>query len=249
MALTQSDIEAGLHALGVRLGMALEVHSSLRSFGYVEGGAQTVIRALQNAVGEGGAVVMPAFRLSRKLPLTPEDTALGITLKIKILEEDETSTDMGLIADTFRQMPGVVTGEGCFRVAAWGKDAARHARKGFRRVIDRGGYALLLGVNIYRLSAMHYVEDAMPAGIKARFAPSPEALARYPAREWFIESFEPAAKPWYEIQSQAYAAGLVTDGVIGDSKCMFFPVRPVVELYRQALLARPYELYGIGETP
>ena len=245
--MTQSDIETGLRAMGVREGMMLEVHSSLRSFGYVEGGAPTVIRALQNTVGEEGAIVMPAFRLSRKLPLTPEDTALGITLKIKILGEDETSTDMGLIADTFRQTPGVVRGKGCFQVSAWGKDAKLHARRGFGRIIDIDGCALLLGVNIYRLSAMHYVEDAMPAGIKARFAPAPQALAQYPAGEWFIEAFEPSVKPWYEIQSQAYAAGLITDGMIGDSKCMFFPVGPVVELYRQALLTRPYELYGIEE--
>jgi aminoglycoside N3'-acetyltransferase len=243
--MNQSDIEAGLRALGVREGMMLEVHSSLRSFGYVEGGAQTVIRALQNVVGPKGALVMPAFRLSRKLPLTPEDLALGITLKIKLLGEHETSTDMGLIADTFRQMPDVIKGKGCFQVSAWGKNAKLHARKGFRPIIDNGGYALLLGVNIYRLSAMHYMEDAMPAGIKARFAPTPEALARYPANEWFIESFEPAAKPWYQIQSQAYAAGLITDGMVGDSKCMFFQVKPVVELYRQALLKRPYELYGL----
>jgi len=152
---------------------------------------------------------------------------------------------MGLIADTFRQMPGAVRGKGCFQVSAWGKNAKRHASAGFQDIIDHGGYALLLGVNIYRLSAMHYVEDAMPADIKARFRPPPEVSVRYPAEEWFIESFEPSAKPWYEIQAQAYAAGLITDGMIGDSKCMFFPVKPVVELYRQALLTRPYELYGL----
>ena len=219
--MTQSDIETGLRALGVREGMMLEVHSSLRSFGYVEGGAPTVIRALQNTVGEEGVIVMPAFRLSRKLPLTPEDTALGITLKIKILGEDETSTDMGLIADTFRQTQGVVRGKGCFQVSAWGENAERHARAGFQNIIDHGGYALLLGVNIYRLSAMHYVEDAMPADIRARFAPGPQALAQYPVGEWFMEAFEPSAKPWYEIQSQAYAAGFITGGMIGDSKCIF----------------------------
>ena len=152
---------------------------------------------------------------------------------------------MGLIADTFRQMPGVVRGKGCFQVSAWGKNAKLHARKGFGRIIADGGYALLLGVNIYRLSAMHYVEDAMPAGIKARFAPTPQARARYPADEWFIESFEPSVKPWYEIQSQAFEAGLITEGMVGDCKCMLFPVGPVVELYRQALLDRPYELYGL----
>lgn len=243
--LTQSDIEAGLRSLGVQPGMMLEVHSSLRAFGYVQGGANTVIHALQSTIGTQGAIVMPAFRLSRKLPLTQDDSNLGITLKIRFLRDDETSSDMGLIADTFRPMPGICEGEGHFRVAAWGNDARLHASAGFQRIIDYGGYALLLGVNIYRLSAMHYVEDAIPADIKARFVPSAEARARYPADEWFIESFAPAAKPWYEIQAQAYAAGLITEGMIGDCKCMFFPVQPVVELYQQALQTRPHKLFGL----
>ena len=246
--MNQSDIEVGLYHLGVRPGMMLEVHSSLRSFGYVEGGAAAVIRALRNIVGAEGAIVMPSFRLSRKLPLTTEDIALGITLKIKYLGDEETSTDMGVIADTFRQMPGVIKGEGRFQVCAWGKDAELHAREGFQRVIDAGGYALLLGVNIYRLSAMHYVEDAMPADIKARFAPNEEMLACYPKDQWFIESFEPATKPWYEIQTRAHEAGMIQDGMVGDSRCMFFQVKPVVELYREALLTRPYDLYGLEKV-
>ena len=114
-------------------------------------------------------------------------------------------------------------------------------------MIDHGGYALLLGVNIYRLSAMHCVEEAMPVDIKARFAPTEDMLARYPKDDYFLESFEPATKPWYEIQTQAYKAGMITDGMIGDSKCMLFQVKPVVELYREALLTRPYELYGIDK--
>jgi len=245
MRLTQRDIETSLRTLGVQPGMMLEVHSSLRSFGYVQGGAEHVIRALQHAVGPQGAVVMPAYPLSHPQPLTTEDRTLGIALKLKRLAPDETPTDMGRIADTFRQLPDVSVGEGPFRVAAWGKDAQLHARSGFQRIIDHGGHALLLGVDIYSLSAMHYAEDAMPADIRARFVPSTEVLSRYPADEWFIEVWQPATKPWHEIQAQAIQAGLIANQTIGNCKCMFFPVKPVVELYRQALLTRPYELYGL----
>lgn len=48
--LTKNDVLIGLKNIGVRLGMELEVHSSLSSFGYVEGGAQTIISALKNVV-------------------------------------------------------------------------------------------------------------------------------------------------------------------------------------------------------
>ncbi|MFV0399780.1 MAG: AAC(3) family N-acetyltransferase [Oscillospiraceae bacterium] len=243
-AITGTDLANGLEELGVRPGMALEVHCSLSSFGHVEGGAETVIDTLMRRVGEGGAVVMPSFRLSPNLPLTEEDERMGLTAKIRILPEDETRSAMGIVADTFRQRPDVVTGNGIFRVSAWGRDAGKNG-SGLQNLIDTGGCALLLGVDIYRLSAMHYVEDAMPAEISDRFAPSAEARAKYPEDQWMIEAWSPEVKPWYAIQEEAYAKGLITDGYIGDAKCMFFEVRPVIELYRKALLERPFELYGL----
>ena len=42
---------------------------------------------------------------------------------MKILSSDEEHIAMGLIADTFRQMSDVLTGDGIFRVSAWGKNA------------------------------------------------------------------------------------------------------------------------------
>ena len=103
--------------------MELEVHSSLKSFGYVEGGALTVIEALKEVVGCTGSIFMPALRLSPRLSISEEDEKLGITCKIKILSPDTEHSAMGLIADTFRQMPDVLTGDGVFRVSAWGKNA------------------------------------------------------------------------------------------------------------------------------
>jgi aminoglycoside N3'-acetyltransferase len=224
--------------------MALEVHCSLGQFGPVDGGAETVIAALMQAVSEEGAIVMPSFRLSKNLPLTEEDRQLGLALKIRLLPEDAERSAMGIVADTFRKRLDVRTGSGIFRVSAWGRNADQHAT-GLQHLIDSGGYALLLGVDIYALSAMHYVEDALPEAIRTRFKPSPEALARYPVDQWLTEAWSPPAKPWYQIQAAAYAQGLISDTTIGRARCMLLPVLPVVALYRQALLERPFELYGL----
>ena len=239
------EIEKGLEALGVRAGMMLEVHCSLGSFGHVEGGALTIINALKNLVGADGAIVMPSFKDSPNLPLNDLDKELGLTLKIKLLQGDEDRSGMGIVSDTFRNMPDVVTGNGQFRVSAWGKDADKHAASWFRHLIDSGGYALLLGVDIYKLSAMHAVEDCLPQEIKDRFRPSQEALQLYPETEWFIEAWEPQAKPWHTIQKRAYEQGFITDTFIGNSKCMLADVQKVVGLYKQALQSDPYELYGL----
>lgn len=123
MALNKQDLINGFCKAGINKGDEIEVHSSLSSFGYVDGGAETVISALKKAVGDNGSIFMPALRLSPELPLTEEDKKAGITSKIKILPENRMHSAMGIIADTFRMMPDTVTGDGIFAVSGWGRNA------------------------------------------------------------------------------------------------------------------------------
>lgn len=244
MALNEADLINGFHALGVKKGMMLEVHCSMSRFGHIQGGAETLISALKKAVGNEGAIVMPSFKLSPNLPLTINDKKLGLKLKIKKLTSNDERSAMGIVSDTFRKMPDVVTGDGLFRVSAWGKDAAIHAN-GFQYLIDSSGYALLLGVDIYRMSSMHYVEDYLPDLIRDKFKPSNEALERYPESGWFIESWAPTVKPWYKIQDAAYQLGYIQDCMIGPCRCMLVQVEKTTQLYRKALQTNPLKLYGL----
>ena len=94
-ALNQTDLINAFKKIGIKDGSVLEVHSSLSSFGYVEGGAHAVISALKKACGKNGSIFMPSLRLSPQLPLTDNDKKLGITTKIKILPENrETIRDI-----------------------------------------------------------------------------------------------------------------------------------------------------------
>lgn len=61
---TQRRLIADLDALGLTTGQTVVVHSSLRSIGYVEGGAQTVVQAFQAVVGSTGLLVFPTFTYS-----------------------------------------------------------------------------------------------------------------------------------------------------------------------------------------
>ena len=85
MTISRQDIEDGLRQLGLTTGDAVEVHSSLSSFGYVDGGAATVVDALMGVIGESGTIVMSAYPLSCPLPLADEDRARGVDLKLRIL--------------------------------------------------------------------------------------------------------------------------------------------------------------------
>jgi len=61
--LTLTDLVDGFRTLGVEAGDTLLVHSSYKSFGPVDGGPQTVIRALELAVDteHDGTLIMPTF--------------------------------------------------------------------------------------------------------------------------------------------------------------------------------------------
>ena len=69
---TKEQLRTALEELGVKKGMTLEVHSSLSSFGELEGGAMTIIDTLKELVTEEGSIFMPALRLSPELPLTDD---------------------------------------------------------------------------------------------------------------------------------------------------------------------------------
>lgn len=57
----KNDIALGLRQLGLEEGDGILVHSSLSSFGYVDGGADTVIDALLEVVGKEGTVLVPTL--------------------------------------------------------------------------------------------------------------------------------------------------------------------------------------------
>jgi aminoglycoside 3-N-acetyltransferase len=59
--LTFENLVEGFRDLGVEEGDTLLVHSSYKSFGDVEGGPQTVIQALEAALGPEGTLIMPTF--------------------------------------------------------------------------------------------------------------------------------------------------------------------------------------------
>lgn len=65
---TQDRIVTDLRRLGVREGDVLLAHTSLSSAGWICGGAETLIRALIEALGEGGTLVMPAHSANYSEP-------------------------------------------------------------------------------------------------------------------------------------------------------------------------------------
>ncbi len=138
--------------------MGVVVHSSLRKFGFVEGGANTIIEALMEILSPDGTLVMPSF--NHDFPFH-----LG---EAGYYDPRETRTINGIIPDTFWRMPKVLRSlDPTHPAAAWGKNARRYTENHHRTLtmgsdsplglLGRdGGHGLLLGVG-YEANTYHHV--------------------------------------------------------------------------------------------
>ena len=247
--LTQKDIEIGLHRLGLEQGQIVEVHSSLGSFGWVEGGAATVIDALINVIGDQGSIVMSAYPVSKTLPLSEEEKTWGILAKVQKYGEDYRGpTGMGVISDEFCQRPGTVLGPTFHRVCAWGRHAEQLSL-GYHVLLDMNGWVLLLGVDIRRCSCMHQAEVyPLPQEVDRHFM-IPDAIQdKYPDDIYLAYDPAPDAA-WLKIQAAAEQRTIIRVGQIGNATCRFFKARPVIEMYGEALRTDPWGFFGVKKWP
>jgi aminoglycoside N3'-acetyltransferase len=243
--LTQAEIEKGLRFLGLSCGMAIEVHSSLSSMGFVEGGAASVVDALMNIVGVDGAIVMSAYPVSKPLPVSSMEKEKGILAKVRIFDEAYTGpSGMGEIADEFRRRPGTILGKGIHRVCAWGKNAEMHS-KGYDYLLGIDGYVLLIGVGIDRCSSMHLAEKkGLPAEIAEYFKVPDDIRSEYTS-DIHIAYGRTPEDGWGKVLAAAEKRGLVNRHTIGQAKCMLFKASPVIGIYESALRTDPMGLFGI----
>ena len=174
---TIDSLQTDFSALGVRSGMVLLVHSSLRAMGWVCGGAVAVIIALQEVLGTTGTLVMPTHSTDLtepsqwKNPPVPKSWWPVIRATMPAYQPDLTPTrSMGIIPETFRKQKGALRSahpHHSFR--AYGDQAFyitnNHALEfglgegsPLARIYDLGGFVLLLGVGHDSNTSMHLAE-------------------------------------------------------------------------------------------
>jgi aminoglycoside 3-N-acetyltransferase len=153
----KADLCSDLEKSGLKAGDIVMVHSSLSSLGWVWGGADAVIDALLEVIGEDGTLLMPALTAgSKQVPF----------------EGKQTPSYLGEINEAFRRRGDVKRSfHPTHSVLALGKDAdyliADHLEAEsacglgtpYFKLTERGGYVLMLGVDLDRCTLMHTAED------------------------------------------------------------------------------------------
>ena len=66
--ITKEKIKKSLQESGLKEGDWIIMHSSLRSLGYVKGGADTVVDAILDILGEAGLLMVPTFTFTNFIP-------------------------------------------------------------------------------------------------------------------------------------------------------------------------------------
>lgn len=151
---SQEQLVQQILNLGVAPGGVLLVHCSFSRVGPVEHGPAGLIAALQSAVGPGGTLVMPSMTDDDEHIFEPEHTpCLG----------------MGVVADTFWRLPGVLRSDGPHAFAARGPHAAAitalhpvNIPHGMDSPVGRiavlDGQVLLLGIDHTANTTIHLAE-------------------------------------------------------------------------------------------
>jgi aminoglycoside N3'-acetyltransferase len=161
--LSIAEVTSQLHALGVEEGGVVQVHTSFRAIRPVEGGPLGLIEALRDALGPEGTLVMPSWSGEDDEPFDPRSTPVP--------------PNLGVVADTFWRLPGVLRSDHSHAFAAAGPEAARitsdplplppHIPESpVGRVHDLDGQVLLLGVGHDADTTLHLAE--LIAGVPYR---------------------------------------------------------------------------------
>ena len=157
-------------------------HSSLSSFGYVLGGAQTIVSALLDILGPKGTLVMPAFSPQISDPESWDEINLPSSdlerarMEVPLFDERTTPTTMGIISEVFRNWPGTLRSpHPQVSVCANGLKAeyivfphelewGEGRGSPFERLYLLDAKILTLGVGFNRITLLHYAESLIATG-------------------------------------------------------------------------------------
>lgn len=173
----KEDIIKALQAVGVKQGQTIMVHTSLSKLGFVCGGAEVVIEALIECVGDSGTIMMPTQSWKNLDPSTgvhweePEKWWQTIRENWPAYNKDITPTNtMGAVAEMFRKWPGTIRSDHPARsVAAYGKNAKYLVQNHdlsnifgdgspIGKLYELDAYVLLIGVGYDKNTSIHLAD-------------------------------------------------------------------------------------------
>jgi aminoglycoside N3'-acetyltransferase len=222
--LSTGQLTQQLRELGVAPGGVLLVHCAFSKVKPIEHGPEGLITALQAAIGPGGTLVMPSMPDDDEQPFDPRTSPCR---------------HLGVVADTFWQLPQVLRSDSPHAFAARGPAAARitaphpadvpHGLDSpVGRVYELGGQILLLGVGHDDNTTIHLAEGL--AGVRYRRKKHLTVVSDGRPERLEYAEIDHCCQNFRLVEGWLEAAGLQHRGKVG---------------HAQARLIRSHDIVGI----
>ncbi len=223
--LTAKDIARAYAELGVKSGDSVLTHSSFKSLGPVENGADTVVQGILQAVGPEGTVIFPT--------LCQQDWG-------HVYENwhMDAPSDVGYLTNYFRKLPGARrSDQATHSVAALGKEAewltATHGQSGLRygifgdtcfsadspweKMYAMNTHMVFMGCSFIYCTIKHLAEYRFMEKELARAAQKPHGDALI-ARVWHYSSWQKRGV-WPLLDATYLRAVLEKEGAFHTASC------------------------------
>ena len=238
---TREEVRSVLQDCGVVAGDILLVHSALRPFGLVEGGARTIVDGLTDAVGAGGTLVAPAFTFRHEAEDDP------------LIDPAGDRSEMGAISEQVRLLPGArrstayrhsVSAVGPSSRLITETDPALSVfdmQSTFGRLLALDAKIVLLGLTYCSCTSFHFGEylvqipDRVVVDRRVRVRSADGTVARTTLRDYQPAPTDDGREYTHEHDFDRAGlllekAGRVQIGVIGNAVIRVFRLRDLIHL-------------------
>ncbi len=229
----------------IRPGGILIVHASLKAIGRIDGGAATVVAALQEALTASGTLLMPTFSHPR-----PDG----------VWHMADTPSRTGAVTEALRTSAGAVRSfHPTHSVTAWGARAGEltegHERTSglgvgspFHRAAEAGADLLMIGCDLTSCSLIHVAEAQVRAPYLGRvFYDGYEREFTGIDRAGHSRPFPPVDVPtdsagFVAVQQALEKQGAIAHVTLGEAPCLRFTGRACLDASIALLRADPAAL-------
>lgn len=254
---TKQDIVDGLSTLGLARVEVLVVHASLSAFGWVEGGAPTVVAAVRSVVP---TVIAPAFTYAALLPSPPEpyipfnaDTPAETWEEFRAAlpktpvhrTDGPVDRNMGAIAAAVAAEPDAsrspapicgFSGVGPRAPEILAHGTAEQPLAVLESAAEHGAWILLLGVGHWSNTTIHVAENHEHRGGYTRFA----RVADDPRGWTAVRNVGGTSSGFPAIEP--HLTGIQRETTIGAARCLTVPAGDTIRVARELIRRDPAAL-------
>lgn len=240
---TKEQIVFSLQLMGVEKGDVIFMHSALSSMGNVDGGADTVIDAILEAIGEEGTLAVSTLTF------------------VEHFDAKTTPSGVGAISEVLRKRPDAVRSlTPIHSIAAIGgrakelvADHEKHLNAcglgtPYFKLRDWGAKILLLGVDMNRNTTLHGIEDIMDSCYLENWeVDMPTYVDDYKGKKMMLTKFPPGHRDFLRSTPILRRAGALKDGYIGNAVVKVISVADMFDILIDKIADEP--LYFMCDNP